>query len=89
MTDINANRTSGGTLPDRNLKDQLYSPMLTRRKFGKDGPKSRRWIIFALMSALGYSGYNYMGGINKLNPIATRCFSTFVSLIFCIGIQIY
>ena len=86
MTERNFNAGSGAS---GNLKDVLYSPMLTREKFGKDAPKSKRWIMFAFMAALLYTGYNYAGGINKLNAIATKVVSTFVSFVLVITIHTY
>ena len=50
----------------------MYSPMLTREKFGRESPKSKVWILIASCAAICYAGYNYWGGINTGNVIATK-----------------
>ena len=80
--------TNGPPIPTGSFRDVLYSPMLTRKKFGKEVPKSRRWIQFALGASIMYTGYYYLGGINKMSALSTKVTSTFVSLIFAISIQI-
>ena len=72
-----------------NPKDLLYSPMLTREKFGKDVAKSKRWILIASNAAIFYAGFNYYGGINKGNVIAGKVASSYLSLVGWFLIQCY
>ena len=63
------------------MKDLLYSPMLTRRKFGEDVPKSKRWILIGLMAAIFYTMLNYFGGLFKGNAISGKVASSFMNLV--------
>ena len=69
--------------------DVMYSPMLTGAKFGKQAPKSRRWIIFGLLAACFYAGFNYVGGSNDGNAIPGRVNISFVCLLGGLFIEAY
>ena len=63
--------------------------MLTREKFGRDVAKSRRWIVVAACAAALYAGYNYWGGVNKGNVIATKVTGSYLSSLGWLVIQSY
>lgn len=63
--------------------------MLTRRKFGKEEPKSKRWALFALLAALFYALFNYNCGLYKGNAISGKVVSSYISIFVALAIEYF
>ena len=63
--------------------------MLTRVKFGKATPKSKRWVLFGLLAALFYAFFNYLCGLYKGNPISGKVVSSYIALVGALAIEFY
>lgn len=71
------------------LKDLLYSPMLTTEKIGKQTSKSRMWIVYGLLGACFYCLFGYCCGLYKGNAISGKVVSSYVGLLGAGLIQLY
>ena len=68
------------------------SPMLTTVKIGADMPKSKMWIIYALVGTLFYGGFNYTIGVYNTNPVVGTSLTSIISgilmILFDVGYRV-
>ena len=63
--------------------------MLTRAKFGKVTPKSKRWILYGLLAALFYAFFQYVCGLYKGNAISGKVVSSYIAILGALAIEFY
>ena len=83
------NRTNTPTAANGSNNHPLYSPMLTRKKFGRDQSKSKIWLLHGFLAAFFFTVFNYFNGQFKGNSISYKVAGSYVNLVMSLLIHFY